>query len=153
MPWKWALTRAGVSHSRRISYLEGYKAVGQLTVSGPDALAKARHHEIDDTLGHGAVGRELASRDGNHAARTGPHLVLARNLVGRLALLADEGAKAGPSGHHVVKAEVRDVQRAARRVEQVGGVVLGDLRPVFHLRMEGVGGAEEGEGAARDGEH
>jgi hypothetical protein len=25
-----------------VSYLEGYKAVGQLTVSGPDALAKAR---------------------------------------------------------------------------------------------------------------
>ena len=25
-----------------VSYLEGYKATGQLTISGPDALAKAR---------------------------------------------------------------------------------------------------------------
>jgi hypothetical protein len=30
------------SYKVSISYLEGYKAIGQLTVSGPDALAKAR---------------------------------------------------------------------------------------------------------------
>jgi hypothetical protein len=62
-----------------ISYLEGYKATGQLTVSGPDALAKARvcadalwgrlrrsGFEFEDTL------TEFVGADACHGAITGP---------------------------------------------------------------------------------
>ena len=62
-----------------ISYLEGYKAVGQLTVSGPDALVKARicadalwgrlrraGFDFDDTL------TEFVGANACHGAITGP---------------------------------------------------------------------------------
>ena len=50
---------------------------------------------VDDTLGHLPVSCQLAAGDRQHAGRTGPELVLARDVRRRLAILGDQRPDAG----------------------------------------------------------
>ena len=81
-------------------------------------------------------------------------LVLARQLGRLLALLLQQRTQAGPGADDVFGHERWiDVERTVGRVEQVVDVVRRDVRIVFRLRIVGVGGAEVGHRAARNGEH
>ena len=63
---------------------------------------------IDHPFGHLTVGGELAAGDGQHTGRAGPQLILAGDVGGRLARLADQGPHAGPGGGDVAGLEGGD---------------------------------------------
>ena len=108
-------------------------------------------HDVDDALGHQAVGGELATRDGEHAVDAVARVVVddahaARHMagVGRgHARVLDEGARAGPGVHGTGLAEAGDHGLAG--VEHLLDLVGGDGQAIRVVGLE-VGRADDAHG-------
>jgi hypothetical protein len=117
-----------------ISYLEGYKAVGQLTVSGPDAEAKARicADVIWKTLG--PIGRDVRADD-------------SPELVGVDACHGPMTRGRGEPGEIVMRVGVKDRERS--KVDRFGKELAAWSRPALPASTGFAGGRPEGDRSAR----
>ena len=108
---------------------------------------------VDGIGGHVAVGRELAARDRDDAARGAVDVVATGEIGGparRCGL--HERTQAGPGADDVVTGDRVDVV-GVDRGQEVVDVVLGALRIVDAAVVVGVGGADVGELAVGHDEH
>ena len=117
-------------------------------------LAHLLAHDVDDALGHEAVGGELAARDGEHAVDAVARVVVddahaSRHVAGvgrRHARVLDERARAGPGVHCAGLAEAGNHGLAG--VEHLLDLVGGDRETIRVVGLE-VSRADDAHGVVR----